>query len=236
MTQGQTRTRRAHALKEELENDIATGRYPAGTRLDEVTLATRFGVSRTPIREALIELSVAGLVDIRPRRGAFVKDTGIERLIEMFEVMADLEAMCGRLAARRITTAELLNLKRAHDECCRAHEGGDPDAYYQANHTFHQAIYRASHNTFLIEQVNQLHNRLKVYRRLQLRVPNRVAGSLSEHERIVAAIEEGNAAEAAEQLRQHVLIQGERFNDFVASVSSHRQEREDIPRHISAAE
>ncbi|WP_417669559.1 GntR family transcriptional regulator [Roseibium sp.] len=236
MTKGQTKIRRAQALREALENDIAIGRYPAGTRLDEVTLANRFEVSRTPIREALIELSVAGLVDIRPRRGAFVKDIGIARLIEMFEVMADLEAMCGRLAARRITAAELADLKRAHEACCEAHEGGDPDAYYQANQLFHQTIYRASHNGFLIEQVSQLQNRLKVYRRLQLRVPNRVAGSLAEHERIVEAIAAGHANEAAEHLRQHVLIQGERFNDFVASVSTHRQESEVTTAHVSAAE
>ncbi len=236
MTKAPTQIRRAQALREALEDDIATGRYPAGARLDEVTLANRFGVSRTPIREALIELSVAGLVEMRPRRGSFVKEIGIARLVEMFEVMADLEATCGRLAARRITARELTDLKAAHEACREAQEDGDPDAYYRANQLFHQAIYQASHNSFLHEQVSQLQNRLKVYRRLQLRVPNRVSGSLAEHQRIVSAIEAGDASAAAQELRQHILIQGERFNDFVASVTTHQGEADREDTHASAAE
>lgn len=221
MTELQIHTRRAENLREVLENDIVTGAYPAGTRLDEVMLATRFNVSRTPIREALIELSGAGLVEIRPRRGAFVREIGITRLIEMFEVMADLEAMCGRLAARRITADELKDLENAHEACTQARAGGDPDAYFHANQTFHETIYKASHNSFLEEQALQLQNRLKVYRRLQLRVPNRISGSLSEHGQIVDAIKAGDPLRAADALRQHILIQGERFNDFVASVAGH---------------
>ncbi|MBD8893207.1 GntR family transcriptional regulator [Roseibium litorale] len=221
MTELQVHMRRAESLREVLENDIVTGTYPAGTRLDEVMLATRFNVSRTPIREALIELSGAGLVEIRPRRGAFVREIGITRLIEMFEVMADLEAMCGRLAARRIRVEELAGLEQAHEACIHAKADGDPDAYFHANQAFHEAIYKASHNSFLEEQALLLQNRLKVYRRLQLRVPNRISGSLSEHGQIVEAIKAGDSQRAAEALRQHVLIQGERFNDFVASVAGH---------------
>jgi DNA-binding GntR family transcriptional regulator len=233
MTKARSKPRRAESLRETLEGDIATGRYPAGTRLDEVTLAKRFEVSRTPIREALIELSVAGLVEIRPRRGAFVREIGIPRLIEMFEVMAELEAMCGRLAARRVSAKELTRLQAAHEACGSACLEGDPDAYYHANQTFHEAIYRASHNEYLAEQARNLQNQLKVYRRLQLRVRNRVANSMAEHQAIVDAISRGDAETAAERLRQHVLIQGERFNDFVASVASHRQEAEDAPQHAA---
>lgn len=235
MTKGNTKVRRAQILREQLESDIAIGLYPAGTRLDEVSLAKRFDVSRTPIREALIELSVAGLVEIRPRRGAFVKDMSINRLIEMFEVMADLEAMCARLAARRISRDELDELKRALEACCAAYETGDPDAYYVANARFHQAIYKASHNSFLIEQVSRLHAQLQVYRRLQLRVPNRITGSLAEHQQIVAAITAGDADLASHRLRQHVLIQGEHFSDFVASVTSHRQDSQGTTRQKTLA-
>lgn len=220
MTEPRTRPRTALALREALEDDIVTGRFSAGTRLDEVKLATRFEVSRTPIREALIELSVAGLVEIRPRRGAFVRELGIARLVEMFEVMAELEAMCGRLAARRITQEELAVLLQAHETCNAAAAAGDPDDYFRANERFHEAIYTASHNGFLAEQARQLQNRLKVYRRLQLRVRNRVSNSLSEHQGIVDAIEVGEADQASHLLRQHILIQGERFNDFVASLAT----------------
>lgn len=212
--------RQAERLRQVLEDDIATGVFSIGTRLDEATLAKRFGVSRTPIREALIELAAAGLVEQKPRRGAFVREIGISRLIEMFEVMADLEACCGRLAARRITPVELDTLTACHGACADAEQAGNPDLYYRANQKFHEAIYTASHNGFLAEQASSLHNRLAPYRRLQLRARNRIGSSLQEHGEVVEAIAQGDAELAAERMRQHVLIQGERFNDFVATLTA----------------
>ncbi|MGH7003339.1 MAG: GntR family transcriptional regulator, partial [Alphaproteobacteria bacterium] len=82
-------------LRDEIENGIVTNQYSPGERLDEMQLATRFGVSRTPVREALMQLSAIGLVEIRPRRGAIVVDPGPHRIYEMFEVMAELEGMAG---------------------------------------------------------------------------------------------------------------------------------------------
>lgn len=210
--------RTAETLRETLENDIALGRFRPGERLDEVSLATRFGVSRTPIREALIELSANGLVEIRPRRGAFVAEIGVAGLIEMFEVMAELEGMCGRLAARRGTAEDHAALLQAHENCTKAAASADPDDYYRENQGFHDAIYRACGNRFLAEQARALHDRLKAYRRLQLRVRNRVQASLAEHQRVVDAIRDGNSEKAETLLRSHVLIQGERFNDFIASL------------------
>ncbi|SDT95793.1 GntR family transcriptional regulator [Stappia sp. ES.058] len=217
--------RTAQALREALEDDIAVGLYPPGTRLDEVSLAKRFSVSRTPIREALIELSASGLVEIRPRRGAFVREIGIPRLIEMFEVMAELEAMCARLATRRMDGSERAALLEAHERCAAAAGAGDPDAYYIANEDFHDAIYRGSGNGFLEERARDLKNRLKPYRRLQLRVRNRVGNSLAEHQALVDAIQAGDAETASAVLRSHILIQGERFNDFVASLAAAEQTR-----------
>ena len=212
--------RTAQALREALENDIVLGRLRPGTHLDEVGLANRFAVSRTPIREALIELSAAGLVEIRPRRGAFVAEIGVPRLIEMFEVMAALEGLCGRLAARRLTAESEAALVRAHEACATAAESADADDYYRENQRFHDAIYAACGNGFLAEQARALHNRLAVYRRLQLRVRNRVAASLAEHQAVVDAIRGGDGEQAEMLLRAHILIQGERFNDFIASLQS----------------
>lgn len=223
MTIVKTHARTAQTLREAIEDDIAVGRYPPGARLDEVTLANRFAVSRTPIREALIELSVAGLVEIRPRRGAFVREIGISRLVEMFQVMAELEAMSVRLAARRMTTEDLEALRSAHEACCVAAASGTPDEYFRANESFHEAIYAGSHNEFLAEQARALQNRLKAYRRLQLRVRNRVNTSLAEHQAVVDAVLAGDAEAAERALRSHILIQGERFNDFVASIGESRR-------------
>ncbi len=213
-----TPLRRSEQLGEEIEERIVTGVYPPGTRLDEQELAASFGVSRTPVREALIQLASAGLIDVRPRRSAIVPEMSAERLYEMFEVMAELEAMCGQLAARRIRPEELEQLQEAHRACEVARDEGDPDTYYQLNEVFHRRIYEASHNGFLAEQAMALHRRLRPYRRLQLRVRNRMSTSFSEHAEIVAAIVEGDGAKVADTLRAHVVMQGERFTDLVSTL------------------
>ena len=101
-------------LREQIEERIATGKLLPGQHLDETELANEFGASRTPIREALIQLASAGLVQIRPRRGAVVSTVSPHEIVEMFEVMAELEAMCARLAARRMSAAEHAKLLEAH--------------------------------------------------------------------------------------------------------------------------
>ncbi|WP_114969642.1 GntR family transcriptional regulator [Rhodoferax ferrireducens] len=210
--------RRSEQLGGQIEERIVTGFYPPGTRLDEQELAASFGVSRTPVREALIQLASIGLIDIRPRRGAIVPEMKVERLLEMFEVMAELEAMCGRLATRRIRPAELMQLEAAHQACAAARDASDPDTYYQLNEVFHHRIYEASHNSFLTEQATALHRRLRPYRRLQLRVRNRMDSSFLEHSGIMAAIKAEESDKVAEELRNHVLVQGERFTDLISNL------------------
>lgn len=214
-----TPPKRSLAVREMIEERITDGRYPPGMRLDEVALAKEFGVSRTPIRETLIQLSSSGMVDLRPRRGAVVADASPHRICEMFEVMAELEAMCARLAARRITDEEQAELLAAHNACELARDTGSADGYFVENETFHQAIYRAAHNVFLLEQAIQLQRRLRPFRRLQLRIRNRVGASFAEHQAIVDAIVEGDGEKAGRLLRDHVIVQGERYGDLVASIS-----------------
>lgn len=208
-------------LRDALEDEIVNGLLKPGDRLDEAALAERFKVSRTPIREAFKYLVGSGLVETIPNRGSFVADVGLPQLIEMFEVMAELEGMCARLAARRISDAEAAELQSLLDRCTDAKATGDPDAYYYENERFHDCIYRASHNSFLAQQARQLQMRLKPYRRLQLRVRNRAATSLEEHRRIVRAILAGDEAGAEATIKDHVRIQGERFTDFVATIGKH---------------
>ncbi|WP_227817498.1 GntR family transcriptional regulator [Nitrogeniibacter aestuarii] len=220
MSDTATPLRRSEQLGEEIEERIVTGQYRPGMRLDEQDLANEFGVSRTPIREALIQLASTGMIEMRPRRGAIVAQASATRLCEMFEVMAELEAMCGRLAARRITPAEQAELLEAHRACEAARDADDPDEYYRLNEVFHQRIYQASHNGFLAEQAEALHRRLRPYRRLQLRVRNRMRTSYSEHQAIVERILEGDSEGAADTLQRHVVVQGERFADLVASLQA----------------
>jgi DNA-binding GntR family transcriptional regulator len=205
-------------LRESIEEQIATGELAPGSSLDELTLAAQHGVSRTPVREALIQLAAEGLIELRPRKGAVVTSLEPARLLEMFEVMAELEAMCGRLAARRMSDAERRALVALHEACAGAREQGDPDAYFYGNERFHEALYAGSHNGFLRQQAQALHRRLRPYRRLQLRVRRRLEASYAEHQQVVDAILHGDAEAAAAALRSHVAVQGERFGDLVASL------------------
>lgn len=211
--------RLSETLREAIEEEVATGKLLPGTHLDEIELAKRFGVSRTPIREALSVLAGEGVIELRPRRGAVVAQISPLRLVEMFEVMAELEAMCARLAVRRITQQEISDLEAAHDACRAAAESRDSDAYFYANELFHNRIYAAGHNTFLSEQAHALQRKLRPYRRLQLRVRNRVNRSFEEHQEILDALRDGNAEAAVKAIRSHVLVQGERFADLLAGLS-----------------
>lgn len=211
---------RAQRLRDGLEEAIINGELLPGERLDPESLARRYACSRTPIREAIQQLAASGLVTVVPKRGTFVAELGITQLVEMFEVMAELEGMCGRLAARRIAPAEAAELQDALERCGAAARSEDADRYYYENERFHHVIYAASRNGFLEREARQLHARLKPYRRLQLRLRNRVARSYAEHEAVVRAILDGDGAAAEAALKAHVLVQGERFSDFVASVDS----------------
>ncbi|BCJ91452.1 GntR family transcriptional regulator [Terrihabitans soli] len=208
-------------LRDALEEEIVNGVF-GGVSLDEQELARRYGTSRTPIREALMQLSAAGLVEMRPRRGAVAVVPDAQRLMEMFEVAAEMEGMAARLAARRWTDGDRRDLLAAHADCRAKAEAGDADAYYYENEIFHEAIAAASHSGFLQEQLTALRRRLKPYRRLQLRTHNRIGASYAEHGAILAAIFERDAEEAERLVREHVLVQGDRFADLVASL-------EDLP-------
>ena len=211
--------RLSETLREAIEEEVTTGKLIPGTHLDEIELAKRFGVSRTPIREALSVLAGEGLIELRPRRGAVVAQISPRRLVEMFEVMAELEAMCIRLAVRRITQQELTALEAAHEACRVAAASRDSDAYFYANEHFHIAIYAASHNTFLSDQAHTLQRKLRPYRRLQLRVRNRLQHSFEEHQEILDALRSGDTEAAMKSIRTHVLVQGERFADLLSGLS-----------------
>lgn len=209
-------------IREALEDAIVSGRFAPGARLDPEALAREFDCSRTPIREALQQLEASGLVRVAAKRGTFVSEWTVDELAERFEVMAELEAICARLAARRITEAELAELEAAHEACRRESEAGDIDAYYAENSTFHHCIYRATHNAFLEREASRLHAVLQPYRRMQLQVRNRMARSLAEHDAVMAAIRAGDDQAAAEAMRNHVVIQGDRFHDLLAALRMDR--------------
>jgi DNA-binding GntR family transcriptional regulator len=210
---------RVQQVRDQLEDDIVNGRMSPGEQVQIDQLMVRFGVSRTPVREALQQLEISGLVAVQPKRGTFVAQVGLSELIQMFEVMAELEAMCARLAARRVPAAALLDIEAALLACEAQCANQDSNAYYYANEQFHQLIYQACGNAFLVQQTQTLKNRLKPYRRLQLQLRNRMAQSLREHREIVQALQRGDGEAAAMAAREHVLIQGQRFTDLISLAS-----------------
>lgn len=210
-------TRRADTIAEELEHCILAGEFADGERLDELKLAERFGVSRTPLREAFQKLVITGLAEQIPRRGVFVRRPGPMQLLEMFEYMSELEAVCGRLAALRISDDALEELEAANAHCQKAVYNDDRDDYYRGNEKFHNLIYRQSGNAFLEQEALKLHRHLKPYRRIQLELRGRLKQSMAEHRAIVTLLREGEQIRAAEALRNHVAIQGEKFHRVMAN-------------------
>ena len=211
--------RRADQIADTLEQLVFAGKFQDGERLDELKLAEQFSVSRTPIREALHVLVASGMAEQIPRRGVFIRQPGPVELMEMFETMAEIEASCGRLAATRMTDTDIVNLTAANTRCQQAVSQTDHDAYYTENEIFHQIIYRGASNSFLEKQALRLQHRLKAYRRIQLRFRGRLGQSMKEHAQVLDALKNGDAETAAEVLRSHVAVQGEKFHQLVAMLN-----------------
>src|SRR4029453_10817779 len=150
----------AETIRQKLADDILRGVYPPGARLDEHGLAKRFKLSRTPVREALRQLTSAGLGEMRPRRGLIVSLPTETALAEMFEVMGELEASCARLAAQRMSPAERVRLELVHRRSFEAVRNDDRDSYRTLNFEFHDAIYRGAHNEFLLQTTIGIRQRI----------------------------------------------------------------------------
>ncbi len=214
---GEDRALLSDRIRNALTDQIASGELAAGAPLDEQQLADRFGVSRTPIREALRQLSVSGLVEIRPRRGGVVARMTPERIMELFETMAEVEAVCARLATYRMTPIERSQLLDLHEAALRFAAEGDVDGYDRINHAFHECIYRATHNAFLAEQAISLRSRMNALRRIQLRHKDRPGRSVSEHQSIMEALAEGDGETAARRMRAHMLNAASALREYIES-------------------
>ncbi|NGO69699.1 GntR family transcriptional regulator [Streptomyces boncukensis] len=216
-------------VRDALENAVVDGRYRPGERLDPARLEREFGCSRTPVREALQALQRSGLVQIRPKQGTYVTELSVSELAERFEVMAELEGMAARLSARRIERAALDDLDSALRECETYAKAGDADRYYYANARFHDVVYDSCGNEYLRQQTRALKRALQPYRRLQLRVPDRMRRSLAEHRAIADAVAAGDAEAAEDAARDHVLVQVKEFSQLVRTWR-HLTERADPAR------
>ena len=211
-----TPSTRADLVREALADDIISGRLPAGTRLDEASLAKRFAVSRTPVREALRELAATGLVRSKAHQGAVAATITEERIAELFETLAELEAVCARLSAIKMTPGDRRRLEELHHRCGEIVRSSNVDLYHAANADFHAAIRGGSRNSVLQEMVADLRRRFAPLSRAQFRGPGRLAQSYAEHDEIVRAILRGNAQQAYTATREHALSIRRSFVDYAA--------------------
>jgi len=205
----------AETIRQNLADDILRGVYPPGARLDENGLARRFKLSRTPVREALRQLSSAGLVEMRPRRGVIVSLPTDSALAEMFEVMGELEASCARLAAQRMSPAERVRLELVHRRSQEAVRSSDKESYRALNFEFHDVIYRGAHNEFLLATTIGIRQRIEPFRRAQFAIQDRLIKSYDEHGAIVSALLRGDADTASAVMRSHVNVVRSASSDYV---------------------
>jgi DNA-binding GntR family transcriptional regulator len=210
----------AEAIASALRSDITTGRLPAGARLRQVELATRFNVSTTPVREAFAILQHEGLVRMHPQRGATVFVPSIEDLREHYEIRAALEALAVERAAANFAPSDSPALQALLDEMSSC-----PDAarYVELNHRFHMALYRLSKRDRLVELISQLRNASDAY--LQIYAAEGVPSKRldSEHREILAACEAREPERAARAIRHHLAQTVEHVtNDLAAQAPDQR--------------
>lgn len=205
-------------LRDALEDMIVSGALSPGEKLDEAELAARFKMSRTPVREALKALRATGLIEIRGRQGVTVATISIPILLEMFQMMAVLEGLCAKLAARRATIAERATLREIHGRLIKTLAANDPESFYAVNSEFHDLLYDAAHTHFLAGQTRALRRRVAAYRRHVTHQPGRMAATIGEHERILDAIERADAEAAFKAASEHVNLLGDDMADFIAGL------------------
>jgi DNA-binding GntR family transcriptional regulator len=211
---------RSDRVRRQIADQIISGALRPGQELDEKKLAEAFNVSRTPVREALRQLAAASLVEWRPHQSAVVAKITPSKMVEMFEVMAELEGFCGRLAARRMTASEHANLISIHRKFRPYVQARDREGYHALNKTFHEAIYAGAHNQYLRAQASALYDRLAPYRAYQLKRPDALRLASEEHQAIIDAIVAGDGDAAFNLLTDHVSLSNELFADLVAALSA----------------
>ena len=202
--------------------DIESGTLNPGDGIDETALAQRLGVSRTPLREAMIQLETAGLISRLPRKGAVVFKPTLEEFLAILEVHAKLEGQAAGLAARRLSAdhaAELEKIVSACEHHAATKGDGDPDGYYQLNMRFHEVIAIAAGNPFLLEMIKTNARKLMAYYRARYQYVGAIASSAKEHREIAALITARDAEAAEKRMARHVQFDQVTAMDLLAVLS-----------------
>jgi DNA-binding GntR family transcriptional regulator len=207
---------RANEIRVALKEEIESGRLPPGAPLDERALAARFQVSRTPVREALQQLAAHDLVRIAPRQGVSVARLSINQVRAIMESVGELEALCAKLAARRVTDSLREQLDTAIQRCQDAAVQGGAAEYSIANSSFHETVYAGSRNPYLAELIRAARRQIQRYRIRDFHTKAQISKSLQDHLKIARAIQEGDEPLAAQYMLLHVPAGSTGFSEFLA--------------------
>ncbi|HTN63537.1 MAG TPA: GntR family transcriptional regulator [Devosia sp.] len=194
-------TSRANAVYETLRGAIKDGRYAGGARLRERDIAAELGVSRTPVREALLRLVSRGLLDAAPG-GLVVRDLSRRQILELYASREVLEGGVAGFAAQHASESEVANLRRL--AAAFAATGGSLAGVVRANRSFHTALYEAAHNSYLVQLIGDLNDSLALLRISTFEIEGRFASAIVEHEAIVDAVARHDAAAADSSARLHI--------------------------------
>jgi len=192
-------------VAERLRQRIFAHELTPGTWIDEQKLAEQYGISRTPLREALKVLASEGMVHLKPRRGCYVTEISRQDLDDIFPLIALLEGRCAADAVKRAKPAEIRELKTIHERLEAAAQDGRIDAFFEANQEFHKRIQELANNRWLLSVIQDLRKVLKLSRMHSLSLEGRLQQSLAEHRAIMAALEAGDAAKAEKLMHDHLL-------------------------------
>lgn len=187
-----------------IQQMIVHGALPPGSKVPEQRLCKEFGVSRTPMREALKVLAADGLITLEPNRGAWVTELTVQEIEEVFPVLGALEALSGELACRNISDTQLAEVRQWHEEMLRSYRDRDLDAYFDANQNIHAAILAAANNVTLSNGCRALSARMQRARYMANMSDERWASAVSEHEEIIIALEARDGAALAKILTRHM--------------------------------
>ncbi len=194
----------AQKIEQALVEEISIGELSPGQHLDEKGLATRFGASRTPVREALSRLAAQGVLVQKDRRGIFVAEYTREELGQIFEAMHEIEAACARIVAQRLNLLARSEIEAAQAECVKTAESGDRKGYLFANEDFHKAIYRATGNPYIAAIASEFRRRTGPFRAKKFASKEDLVASARSHQVLLDDIFSEDSATATKSMRSHM--------------------------------